>query len=211
MTLDTTFAIRPATPADVTHIIDDRRAGRVRKARAPRGGDREPCCTKACSAHIPSCEAIVGEADGEVVTFALFFHNFSTFLTKKGCIWKTCTCANRIAARAMAAACSSTWRASQSSAVAAASNGRCWTGICRQSISTIDGRRDHAGLAHLPRHGRAAGSAGQGLMQARKTHGLRRGAVGEPIRRWEGRLESNGFNIVAPPQHLQIPYKCLPR
>lgn len=32
----------------------------------------------------PACEAIVGEADGEVVTFALFFHNFSTFLTKKG-------------------------------------------------------------------------------------------------------------------------------
>jgi GNAT superfamily N-acetyltransferase len=27
---------------------------------------------------------IVGEADGEVVTFALFFHNFSTFLTKRG-------------------------------------------------------------------------------------------------------------------------------
>jgi GNAT superfamily N-acetyltransferase len=32
----------------------------------------------------PSCEAIVGEADGEVVCFALFFHNFSTFLTKRG-------------------------------------------------------------------------------------------------------------------------------
>ena len=32
----------------------------------------------------PACEAIIGEANGEVVTFALFFHNFSTFLTKKG-------------------------------------------------------------------------------------------------------------------------------
>lgn len=32
----------------------------------------------------PACEAIIGEADGEVVTFALFFHNFSTFLTRKG-------------------------------------------------------------------------------------------------------------------------------
>jgi GNAT superfamily N-acetyltransferase len=32
----------------------------------------------------PSCEAIVGEENGEVVTFALFFHNFSTFLTRKG-------------------------------------------------------------------------------------------------------------------------------
>jgi len=32
----------------------------------------------------PACEAIVGEENGEVVTFALFFHNFSTFLTRKG-------------------------------------------------------------------------------------------------------------------------------
>jgi GNAT superfamily N-acetyltransferase len=32
----------------------------------------------------PSCEAIIGEADGDVVSYALFFHNFSTFLTKKG-------------------------------------------------------------------------------------------------------------------------------
>jgi GNAT superfamily N-acetyltransferase len=32
----------------------------------------------------PSAEAIVGVADGEVVTFALFFHNFSTFLCRKG-------------------------------------------------------------------------------------------------------------------------------
>jgi GNAT superfamily N-acetyltransferase len=31
-----------------------------------------------------ACEAIVGEADGNVVAFALFFHNFSTFLTKRG-------------------------------------------------------------------------------------------------------------------------------
>jgi GNAT superfamily N-acetyltransferase len=32
----------------------------------------------------PACEALVGEENGEVVCFALFFHNFSTFLTKKG-------------------------------------------------------------------------------------------------------------------------------
>ena len=32
----------------------------------------------------PSCEAIIGEEDGQVVSFALFFHNFSTFLTRKG-------------------------------------------------------------------------------------------------------------------------------
>ena len=32
----------------------------------------------------PSCECLIGEQDGEPVGFALFFHNFSTFLCKKG-------------------------------------------------------------------------------------------------------------------------------
>jgi len=32
----------------------------------------------------PGCEALVGVENGEVVTFALFFHNFSTFLCQKG-------------------------------------------------------------------------------------------------------------------------------
>ena len=52
----------------------------------------------------PSCEAIIGEANGEVVTFALFFHNFSTFLTRKGLYLKTCTSSRRTA-RDSAARC----------------------------------------------------------------------------------------------------------
>lgn len=32
----------------------------------------------------PACEALVGTEQGVVVTFALFFHNFSTFLCRKG-------------------------------------------------------------------------------------------------------------------------------
>jgi GNAT superfamily N-acetyltransferase len=32
----------------------------------------------------PSCECLIGEQDGEPVAFALFFHNFSTFLCQKG-------------------------------------------------------------------------------------------------------------------------------
>jgi GNAT superfamily N-acetyltransferase len=32
----------------------------------------------------PACECLIGERDGEAVAFALFFHNFSTFLCKKG-------------------------------------------------------------------------------------------------------------------------------
>ena len=32
----------------------------------------------------PACECLVAEQDGAAVGFALFFHNFSTFLCKKG-------------------------------------------------------------------------------------------------------------------------------
>ena len=32
----------------------------------------------------PTCECLIGEQDGEPAGFALFFHNFSTFLCKKG-------------------------------------------------------------------------------------------------------------------------------
>ena len=32
----------------------------------------------------PSCECLIGEQDGQPVGFALFFHNFSTFLCRKG-------------------------------------------------------------------------------------------------------------------------------
>ena len=32
----------------------------------------------------PTCECLIGEQHGEPVGFALFFHNFSTFLCKKG-------------------------------------------------------------------------------------------------------------------------------
>jgi GNAT superfamily N-acetyltransferase len=32
----------------------------------------------------PSCECLIGEHEGQAVGFALFFHNFSTFLCRKG-------------------------------------------------------------------------------------------------------------------------------
>ncbi|MEO5690517.1 MAG: GNAT family N-acetyltransferase [Burkholderiaceae bacterium] len=32
----------------------------------------------------PTCECLIGEQDGEPVGFALYFHNFSTFLCRKG-------------------------------------------------------------------------------------------------------------------------------
>ena len=32
----------------------------------------------------PTCECLIGERDGEAIGFALFFHNFSTYLCRKG-------------------------------------------------------------------------------------------------------------------------------
>jgi len=79
-----TFAIRPATPADVAHIhamivelaifekLEDQVISTPAMLHEGLFGAR------------PACEAIIGEADGDVVCFALFFHNFSTFLARKG-------------------------------------------------------------------------------------------------------------------------------
>ena len=84
MILDTTFAIRPATPADIVHI----QAMIVELAVFEKlehlvVATEEKLHEGLFGTH-PACEAIVGEADVEVVTFALFFHNFSTFLTRRG-------------------------------------------------------------------------------------------------------------------------------
>jgi GNAT superfamily N-acetyltransferase len=80
----TALSIRSATPADVAHI----HAMIVELAVFERL-EHLVVATEALlhdslfGAH-PACEAIVGEADGDVVTFALFFHNYSTFLARKG-------------------------------------------------------------------------------------------------------------------------------
>jgi GNAT superfamily N-acetyltransferase len=84
MTLDTTFAIRPATPADVTHIQSMIVELAVFEKLEHLVVATEEKFHEGLFGPHPACEAIVGEADGEVVTFALFFHNFSTFLTKRG-------------------------------------------------------------------------------------------------------------------------------
>jgi len=81
---ESTLSIRPAQPQDVVHIH-----AMIVELAVFEKLEHMVVATEALlheglfGAH-PSCEAIVGEEDGEVVTFALFFHNFSTFLTKKG-------------------------------------------------------------------------------------------------------------------------------
>jgi GNAT superfamily N-acetyltransferase len=78
------FSIRPAQPSDVAHI----QAMIVELAVFERLEHMvvatEALLHEGLFGARPACEAIIGEENGEVVTFALFFHNFSTFLTRKG-------------------------------------------------------------------------------------------------------------------------------
>ena len=82
--MSTAFQIRPAQPSDIAAIH-----GMIVELAVFEKLEHLVVATEAglhdglFGAH-PACEAIVGERDGEVVTFALFFHNFSTFLARKG-------------------------------------------------------------------------------------------------------------------------------
>lgn len=78
------FSIRPAQPSDVAHIHAMIVELAVFEKLEHMVVATEALLHEGLFGVKPSCEAIVGEENGEVVTFALFFHNFSTFLTKKG-------------------------------------------------------------------------------------------------------------------------------
>lgn len=82
--MSTNFTIRPAQPSDVTHIHSMIVELAVFEKLEHMVVATEALLHEGLFGAKPSCEAIIGEADGEVVTFALYFHNFSTFLTKKG-------------------------------------------------------------------------------------------------------------------------------
>jgi GNAT superfamily N-acetyltransferase len=78
------FSIRPAQASDVAHIH-----GMIVELAVFEKLEHMVVATEALLHDglfgvRPACEALVGVEDGEVVCFALFFHNFSTFLTRKG-------------------------------------------------------------------------------------------------------------------------------
>jgi GNAT superfamily N-acetyltransferase len=80
----TNFSIRPAQPSDVAHIHSMIVELAVFEKLEHLVVATEALLHEGLFGSKPSCEAIIGEENGEVVTFALFFHNFSTFLTRKG-------------------------------------------------------------------------------------------------------------------------------
>jgi GNAT superfamily N-acetyltransferase len=78
------FSIRPALPADAAHIHAMIVELAVFEKLEHLVVATEEQLIEGLFGTRPACEAVVGEAGGEVVCFALFFHNFSTFLTKRG-------------------------------------------------------------------------------------------------------------------------------
>ena len=84
MTPASAFSIRPARPSDVAHIHAMIVELAVFEHLEHLVVATEAMLHEGLFGQHPACEAIVGEEDGEVVTFALFFHNFSTFLARKG-------------------------------------------------------------------------------------------------------------------------------
>jgi GNAT superfamily N-acetyltransferase len=76
--------LRPATEADVPHIL-----GFIRELAAYEKLEHQVVATEAqLAAHLfgprPAAEVVLAEIDGRPVGFALFFHNFSTFLGRPG-------------------------------------------------------------------------------------------------------------------------------
>jgi GNAT superfamily N-acetyltransferase len=84
MTAIPPFSIRPAKPSDVAHIHAMIVELAIFEQLEHLVVATEAMLHDGLFGDHPACEAIIGEEDGKVVTFALFFHNFSTFLTRKG-------------------------------------------------------------------------------------------------------------------------------
>jgi GNAT superfamily N-acetyltransferase len=80
----TSLTIRPALPEDVNAIFGMIFELAVFEKLEHMVVANEAMLHESLFGDHPGAEAIVGVENGEVVTFALFFHNFSTFLCQKG-------------------------------------------------------------------------------------------------------------------------------
>jgi GNAT superfamily N-acetyltransferase len=76
--------IRPARPDDVASIFAMIKELAVFEKMEDLVVANEALLHTALFDAKPACEALVGEEGGEVVSYAMFFHNFSTFLSRKG-------------------------------------------------------------------------------------------------------------------------------
>jgi GNAT superfamily N-acetyltransferase len=84
----------------------------------------------------PAAEALVAEQDGAIVAYALFFHNYSTFVGRRGLYLEDLYVQPAQRGTGSAPRCCGTSPRSPSSAAARASNGRYSTGTAPRSTST---------------------------------------------------------------------------
>ena len=151
--------IRAAAPADVGAIfaLDATNWPNSRSSRTCSPRPKTACATR-CSARAPSIEALVAESEGRIVGYALFFHNYSSFVGKRGLYLEDLYVQPAACAAAVSAPrCCSTSRRLRWSANAAASNGPCSTGT-QHAIGFYEkmGATVSAGLAHRAADGRSA-------------------------------------------------------
>lgn len=78
------FTIRPAAPGDIREILRLIRALADYEKLSDMAVGTDAMLHEALFGARPSCEALVADADGRTVAFALFFTTFSTFLCKPG-------------------------------------------------------------------------------------------------------------------------------
>ena len=78
------LSIRPATVADVALVLTFIRDLAEYERLAHEVVATEPLLRETLFGERPGAEVVIAELDGEPVGFALFFHNFSTFLGRPG-------------------------------------------------------------------------------------------------------------------------------
>ncbi len=128
--------IRSATPDDVPLLHELITALAVY--------EREPDAVKATPDALrvslfgegATAHALICEHDGQALGFAVYFFNYSTWLGRNGLYLEDLFVRPEARGKGPAWRCFVTWRSWRCSAAAGVSNGRCWTGISRQSIFT---------------------------------------------------------------------------
>ncbi|NDP43060.1 MAG: GNAT family N-acetyltransferase [Aromatoleum sp.] len=80
------FEIRPATNADVSIVVELIRALAAYEKLSQLCVAGEPEIAAALFGDRPAAEVLIAWKNGEAAGFALFFHNFSTFLGRRG-LW----------------------------------------------------------------------------------------------------------------------------
>ena len=78
------FRIRSATPGDVPRVLAFIKELAEYERLSHEVVADEASLTAALFGPGANAEALLGELDGEAIAFAVFFHNFSTFLGRKG-------------------------------------------------------------------------------------------------------------------------------